>query len=76
MSGGDGAATKAEKCQSVTGDKVRVNTGWKISFRSHVDETPAPTESELETPRDLHGRTARIPDPGSLIADLDCHKHG
>ncbi len=43
----------------VTADKVRENTGWKVGFRSHVEETPAPTESELETLRDLHKRTAR-----------------
>lgn len=42
----------------VTAEQVRENTGWKVRFRTRIEETPPPTEEELETLRDLHRRTA------------------
>jgi glutaconate CoA-transferase subunit B len=43
----------------ITRDQVRDNTGWPIRFAERVDETPAPTASELSALRDLNERTAR-----------------
>ncbi|MEO8482963.1 MAG: CoA-transferase subunit beta [Acidobacteriota bacterium] len=42
----------------VTADQVRTQTGWPIAFAAAVDETPAPTSTELEVLRDLNARTA------------------
>jgi glutaconate CoA-transferase subunit B len=38
---------------------VRENTGWPVRFFDDVVETPAPTDDELRTLRDLQERTAR-----------------
>jgi glutaconate CoA-transferase subunit B len=43
----------------ITAAQVRENTGWPVRFRSHVEDTPAPRQEELETLRDLLERTAR-----------------
>ena len=43
----------------VTAEQVRKNTGWKVRFRTRIEETPPPTAGELNTLRDLHQRTAR-----------------
>jgi glutaconate CoA-transferase subunit B len=42
----------------VTMDDVQRATGWEVAFAAHVDETPAPTTTELDTLRDLQRRTA------------------
>ena len=42
----------------VTRDEVRTNTGWPIRFAEKVEETEAPTTTELEVLRDLNARTA------------------
>jgi glutaconate CoA-transferase subunit B len=34
------------------------NTGWDVQFADTVTETPAPTETELGTLREIHARTA------------------
>ena len=39
-------------------EQVQEATGWPIRFAAEVRETAAPTASELEALRDLHGRTA------------------
>ena len=41
----------------VTRDDVQATCGWQVSFADKVDETPAPTELELTTLRDLQART-------------------
>jgi len=41
----------------VTREQVIESTGWNIKFAEKVAETPAPTEIELKTLRDLHART-------------------
>jgi glutaconate CoA-transferase, subunit B len=43
----------------VTQQQVRDATGWAIRFADTLTETEPPTDSELETLRDLHERTAR-----------------
>ena len=43
----------------VSRDDVRAQTGWPVRFAEHVTETPAPTDDELATLRDLNDRTAR-----------------
>jgi glutaconate CoA-transferase subunit B len=43
----------------VTREQIQENTGWRLRFAAHVDETPAPTAVELETLRELQARTAR-----------------
>jgi glutaconate CoA-transferase subunit B len=42
----------------VTREQVRENTGWRVRFRSAVEETPPPREEELSVLRDLMERTA------------------
>jgi glutaconate CoA-transferase subunit B len=39
--------------------QIADNTGWPVRFAADVKETPAPTEKELATLRDLHARTRR-----------------
>jgi len=41
----------------VTHERVREQTGWDVRFREHLDETAAPSASELDTLRDLQRRT-------------------
>ncbi len=41
----------------VTRDQVAKATGWEIRFAQSLQETPAPTNAELETLRDLERRT-------------------
>jgi glutaconate CoA-transferase subunit B len=43
----------------VTREQIADNTGWPVRFAASVNETPAPTEQELATLRDLHARTRR-----------------
>jgi glutaconate CoA-transferase subunit B len=43
----------------VTREMVQETCGWPVKFAEKLDETPAPTEVELETLRDLKARTAR-----------------
>ena len=41
----------------VTREKVQETCGWTVKFAETLDETPAPTELELKTLRDLQART-------------------
>jgi glutaconate CoA-transferase subunit B len=41
----------------VTRDRVAETCGWPAKFADHLEETPAPTDLELETLRDLQART-------------------
>ena len=41
----------------VTRDDVQAACGWPVRFADQVEETPAPTELELTTLRDLKART-------------------
>jgi glutaconate CoA-transferase subunit B len=43
----------------VTRDQINDNTGWPVRYAANVAETPAPTDKELATLRDLHARTKR-----------------
>lgn len=43
----------------VTREQIQENTGWAVKFAANVAETPAPTEKELGTLRDLNARTKR-----------------
>jgi glutaconate CoA-transferase subunit B len=43
----------------VSREDVQEKTGWAVRFASRVGETPAPTDLELGTLRDLNERTAR-----------------
>ena len=43
----------------VTEEQVRDNTGWPVRFAARVEETAAPSATELDALRDLHARTAR-----------------
>ena len=43
----------------VTREQVIENTGWPVRFRDIVESTPAPTDRELASLRDLKARTAR-----------------
>jgi glutaconate CoA-transferase, subunit B len=43
----------------VTREQISANTGWAVRFAERVEETPPPTEAELEVLRDLQARTAR-----------------
>jgi len=36
---------------------VQDNCGWPVRFAAELEETPAPTELELGTLRDLQART-------------------
>ena len=42
----------------VSAESVRAATGWNLRFADVVEETPAPSASELETLRQLQRRTA------------------
>ncbi len=42
----------------VTKEKVQESCGWTVKFSDQLSETPAPTELELKTLRDLNARTA------------------
>ena len=41
----------------VTRDQVQETCGWKVKWADRLDETPAPSELELATLRDLKART-------------------
>lgn len=41
----------------VTREHVQATCGWTVKFAENVEETPAPTELELSTLRDLKART-------------------
>ena len=41
----------------VTRDMVQAECGWTVRFADQLEETPAPTEIELSTLRDLNART-------------------
>ena len=41
----------------VTREQVQDSCGWKVTFADTLEETPAPTELELNTLRDLQART-------------------
>ena len=41
----------------VSREQVQETCGWKVKFAEALDETPAPTELELKTLRDLQART-------------------
>ena len=43
----------------VTREQIAENTGWPVRYAANVAETPAPTDKELATLRDLHARTKR-----------------
>jgi glutaconate CoA-transferase subunit B len=43
----------------ITREKIAENTGWPVRYADEVEETPAPTEDELDVLRELHARTAR-----------------
>jgi glutaconate CoA-transferase subunit B len=43
----------------VTRDQIQDNTGWPVKYAAKVDETPTPTQTELDVLRELHARTAR-----------------
>jgi glutaconate CoA-transferase subunit B len=42
----------------VTSEQVQATCGWQVSFAEALEETPAPSELELTTLRDLKVRTA------------------
>jgi glutaconate CoA-transferase subunit B len=41
----------------VTREQVQESCGWKVKFADTLETTPAPTELELKTLRDLQART-------------------
>ena len=41
----------------MTREDVQKNCGWKVAFADRLETTPAPTELELKTLRDLQART-------------------
>jgi glutaconate CoA-transferase subunit B len=43
----------------VSREQVRAATGWDVRFAPRIEETPPPSELELEALRDLNARTAR-----------------
>jgi len=43
----------------VTREQIVDNCGWAIKFAEQVIETPAPTELELATLRDINARTKK-----------------
>lgn len=43
----------------VTREQIAENTGWPVRYAASVKETPAPTDKELSTLRDLQARTKR-----------------
>jgi glutaconate CoA-transferase subunit B len=54
--------------RGVTRDKVQESCGWPVRFAEQVAETPAPSELELDTLRDLKARTAAAHGQTSEIA--------
>ncbi len=42
----------------MTREMVQETCGWPVRFAAALDETPAPTDLELGTLRDLQARTA------------------
>ena len=44
--------------RGVTRDQVQESCGWPVRFAAQLAETPAPSELELDTLRDLKARTA------------------
>jgi glutaconate CoA-transferase subunit B len=59
--------TVASIHRGVTRERIRENTGWAVRFAETATETPAPTETELQTLRELHARTACA--HGTVAAD-------
>ena len=49
----------------VTREQIAEATGWPVRYAANVNETPAPTDQELATLRDLHARTKRAHGEGS-----------
>ena len=49
--------TVASLHPGVTAEDVQKNCGWKVAFADRLETTPAPTELELKTLRDLQART-------------------
>jgi glutaconate CoA-transferase subunit B len=45
--------------EGVTREEVRSNTGWQVRFADPLEQTAAPTETELAVLRDLQSRTAQ-----------------
>jgi glutaconate CoA-transferase subunit B len=45
--------------RGVSREQVLDQTGWPVRFAERLEETPAPTEDELSTLRDLQARTAK-----------------
>jgi glutaconate CoA-transferase subunit B len=45
--------------RGVTREQIADNTGWPVRYAANVKETPAPTEQELTTLRELQARTKR-----------------
>ena len=45
--------------QGVTRAQISENCGWPIKFADTVIDTPAPTETELQTLRDINARTRK-----------------
>jgi glutaconate CoA-transferase subunit B len=45
--------------RGVTREQIADNTGWPVRYAATVQETPAPTENELATLRELQARTKR-----------------
>jgi glutaconate CoA-transferase subunit B len=43
----------------IAAEQVRDNTAWALRFAARVEETPAPSDEELQALRDLNDRTAR-----------------
>jgi glutaconate CoA-transferase, subunit B len=43
----------------VSRERIADNTGWPVRYAANVKQTPAPTDKELATLRDLHARTKR-----------------
>lgn len=43
---------------AVSRERVVENTGWPVRFAARIEETPSPTNDELEALRDLNRRTA------------------
>jgi glutaconate CoA-transferase subunit B len=45
--------------QGVTREQITENCGWPIKFADQVIDTPVPTETELQTLRDINARTRK-----------------
>jgi glutaconate CoA-transferase subunit B len=53
----------------VTRQSIQDTCGWKVSFAERIEETAAPTGSELATLRDLQARTEAMRRDPKAIAD-------